>query len=138
MTPEEVLTVIHNRAKEFAQSNQYQDYKSDLTGLCAISAISAAWLLRLHGHKNAKAVVGKFLNKDHCWVMLDNKVIDPTSTQFQYSQPHILDLDEALNHGYRDWKPCIGIRWYEKWYEAQKPNNENCSKFISPFTEDMI
>lgn len=63
---------------------RYQEWPSDMCGLCAIAAIELALRFRKYGYKSARAVWGYIEGEwgDHCWVELDGEIFDVTATQF--------------------------------------------------------
>jgi hypothetical protein len=64
-----------------------------LSGLCAIASYELVVELHRAGYMNAALVKGYFYGKrngNHCWVWLDDLIIDVTATQFDVPSPVLI------------------------------------------------
>lgn len=76
---------MRNRSKNFhnvqEEDYDYFDFGSDLCGMCAIAAAELFRRLQSAGYKPKIAVRNKKV-EGHCFIIVDEKVVDVTATQF--------------------------------------------------------
>jgi hypothetical protein len=61
---------------------------SALTCFCAIASAFLWYRLKKHGY-DAHLVVGNYRKNDHCWVELNDQIVDITATQFNPNNPKV-------------------------------------------------
>lgn len=92
----------------------------DLTGLCAIASNHLYLQFKKHNIKS-KFVKGYYKNNSHCWVEVDDKIIDITATQFNVKQK--IFITNKNNKKYI--KESVGLTALSgvKLWGYQNPNN---------------
>lgn len=92
-------------ATRYAKTNHFPQ---SLAGLCAIASI------RLHAELVKEGVVAQIavrnaVNDGHCFVIVDDQVIDVTATQFgKFKAVSILPRSEAIEHRHWNAKKQFG------------------------------
>lgn len=110
----------------------YPHPNEDLACWCAISSMVLLKNLQLNKVKNADIVVGVFSQDNiiekvslgtvnHSWVVVNDKIVDITVTQFTYDLPVITITDDDDDR----WAECrrgqLAISSFNKWSAMQSP-----------------
>lgn len=98
----EKIRKIAGEAREWAERKQrkYQFFfRADLCGMCAKASGYLFELLRKEGIKAKLAI-----NDQHCFILVDDFIVDITATQFGRDKIYIIPLDEAEKQSYNHWR----------------------------------
>jgi hypothetical protein len=79
-TIRKIATQVRHWAEELAVANTY-DFFPNLSGLCAIAS-AELWDRLTAGGAEARIVANELYGEGHCFVMIDDIMIDVTATQF--------------------------------------------------------
>ena len=107
-----LATVVRKAFEKYAAKTKY--FPSDLCGLCYDASLTLMRLAKRHGIEKAQLGVGI----GHWFVLLDNMVVDVTSTQFgQPDKVAVLPLEHAEKIG--TWWELQGKQDEATWEDSQ-------------------
>ena len=102
-------------AKELGDS-----FPSGLGGDCAVSSYTLHKKLNRLGFKS-KFVQGHYRMMEHCWVEIDNLIIDITATQFGIKEKVYITRTNDKN--YQPTRKRFLKKEFKLWPNYQKPNS---------------
>ena len=127
----EVAEEVREKCLDFALSDDSVGYDfhgyEDLHAMCAVaSATLFRELCRRGIGKKPRIVEGEYWKKEHCWVEVDDCVVDITASQF--NGPRIVvEPIEAVKDGYQG-KEKTQLR---SWPKQQRPNAKIVRKILN-------
>lgn len=139
---EEAARVVRENIEAFAiHANRI--HKADITiqkttagemslcGACAIASVVLWRALKAAGFKDATLVRGWYFGSNHCWVEVEDLVVDLTATQFGALRPVVFEpIGHARMHGYeiqRGWdaraagRNEAALEDVRGWFSGQSP-----------------
>lgn len=97
----EKVREVASKAREWAEIKQrkYQFlFRPDLCGMCAKAS---GYLFELLSKEGIKAKIA--INDKHCFVIVNDYIVDITATQYGREKIYIIPLAEAENQYYNYW-----------------------------------
>lgn len=145
----DVVYQIANRCREIseqfvcspeAQGFDFFDYsgRKDLACFCACASVFLAQKLNEHGIK-AVAIRGSFDSDEgdnHCWVDVDNNIIDITATQFGIRDKIFITTYNNSSF-YVSMGHIKSIYCLHGWPVEQKPNKKVIDKLNELYKENL-
>lgn len=116
------------RRELFKNRYKYNCYYEDLEGMCAIASYSLFCELNKCSGLSGCAI-GLALADSHCFVVVNNKIVDITASQFgkEYPKVYIADVDDDLGCWwqdadifYSDYEICLAFK-NKAWPDDQNP-----------------
>lgn len=99
-----------------------------LAGMCGM----ASWALKVALFPRKSILqFGEVYKNGHCWIELDNYIIDITATQFSRFEPRIVyDLKSKLTQ-YRSDYTIRHYRDFDAWWGEYQPTKETTRKILT-------
>ena len=108
------IQIISEVVRELIANKLSNIFPYNLTGACALSSYILFLCLKRNGYKT-RFVIGKCFGDNHCWVELNQSIIDLTATQFNlFDKVHITKIN--------DKNYLANKKKYQKMYFYYLPN----------------
>lgn len=97
------LHLIASRARRWAMRNrQRAEMPYDLTGMCGIAS-GKLWSMLTESGFNARIAIRNKVGDGHCFVIVDNYIVDVTATQFGLRAVEVRPAKDARQQ-HRFWR----------------------------------
>lgn len=127
---------IAKETRKWAMQNRHKNgFPKDLCGMCAIAAMRLFDDLAENGIQ-AKLAINNRTGAGHCFVLVDDDVIDITATQFGMEPVFVRPLEHAQSISRRQWK--ISPWKYTKMHDSSRSLQRQLRNSGWPFEQVIL
>jgi len=104
------------------------NFDYSLCGMCAAASFALHDALKKHGIKS-KVINGTFDGDfEHCWIEIEDKIIDITATQFDVAA--LVHIVNKNNEMYKKYKAYNSYKSFPKGWGDQQPSRQLTQKIF--------